>query len=176
MAVTIREARCEDAEELTRVHIESWRTTYRGLLPDDYLANLNPEPRQRYWRSLLCAPQREQFVYVAVDDQLDQVIGFASGGKERSEDRDYRGELYTIYLLEGHQGQGIGRTLLRCVAVELFGSGFNSMLVWVLSANPSQRFYAALGGQPVRTQLVMIGEHSYEETGYGWSDISALLV
>jgi hypothetical protein len=38
-----REAIIADVAAIARVHVESWRTTYRGLLPDDYLGHLTYE-------------------------------------------------------------------------------------------------------------------------------------
>jgi GNAT superfamily N-acetyltransferase len=175
MAFIIRQAECTDTDAITRVHIDSWQTAYRGQLPDDYLDSLAYDPRYRYWSNLLCAAERDQFVYVAVDEDNGRVIGFASGGKERSNDKDYSGELYAIYILEPFQGQGLGRMLTRRVAADLQRNNHNSMLIWVLTTNPSRQFYEKLGGQAVRTQLITIGERSYEETGYGWADINVLL-
>jgi hypothetical protein len=42
----IREATIADVAAIAKVHAESWRTTYKGLLPDDYLANLTYEQRE----------------------------------------------------------------------------------------------------------------------------------
>jgi GNAT superfamily N-acetyltransferase len=173
VASTIREATCADAGGIARVHVESWRTTYRDIMPADYLANLNIEQRQSFWSSLLCAEQRAQFVYVALD--AEQIVGFASGGKERSKDKDYQGELYAIYLLDAYQRKGLGRMLVRPIVERLVQAGINSMLIWVLAENPSRRFYETLGGQPVRSQLISIGEKSYEETGYGWHNLAGLV-
>jgi hypothetical protein len=33
----IRAATVSDAQEIARVHVASWLSTYRGLLPDDFL-------------------------------------------------------------------------------------------------------------------------------------------
>ena len=33
----IRPATLNDAPEIARVHVASWRSTYQGLLPDDFL-------------------------------------------------------------------------------------------------------------------------------------------
>ncbi|HNI60392.1 MAG TPA: GNAT family N-acetyltransferase, partial [Pseudomonadota bacterium] len=33
----VRPAGPDDAEAIARVHVETWRATYRGLVPDHYL-------------------------------------------------------------------------------------------------------------------------------------------
>jgi hypothetical protein len=38
-AVTIRRAVREDARAIARVHVDSWRTTYRGIVPEEHIAH-----------------------------------------------------------------------------------------------------------------------------------------
>lgn len=170
----IREAGPADAAAIAQVHVASWRTTYTGIVSDDYLAALSPEPRERYWSTVLADPHHREAVVVAEDD-TGRVVAFASGGPNRESDPDYDSELYAIYLLREHQGQGIGSALARAVASRLIETKRRSMLVWVLAANPSRRFYEALGGQYVRSQNVTIGGAQLEEVAYGWPDVRVLV-
>jgi L-amino acid N-acyltransferase YncA len=84
----IREATMADVAAIARVHVESWRTTYKGLLPDDYLASLTYEQREPLWGEILSKPAGHHLVGVAEDD-AGNVVGFASGGPERSGDPVY---------------------------------------------------------------------------------------
>ena len=45
----IRDATPADIPAIARIHVDSWRTTYRGLMPDDLLAGLSYERRERQW-------------------------------------------------------------------------------------------------------------------------------
>jgi hypothetical protein len=47
--LTIRPARPGDETAIARVHVDSWRTTYRGIMPDDVLAGQSVERRERQW-------------------------------------------------------------------------------------------------------------------------------
>jgi GNAT superfamily N-acetyltransferase len=163
----VRQAVCADAAGIARVHVDSWRTTYRGIVPQDYLDGLTYAERQARWERGLCMSDPEPCVYVA-EDGNGQIVGFANGGPERSGDPVYRGEIYAIYILQPQQRQGLGRELVRKVVEALQKMGFQSMLVWVLADNPSRRFYEALGGEPVRTQEISIGGTPLEEVAYGW--------
>lgn len=49
--MNIRKARLKDAEGIARVHVDSWRTTYRGIIPDDYLNGLSYEQRTELWKN-----------------------------------------------------------------------------------------------------------------------------
>ena len=169
----IREATAADAPAIARVHVESWRTTYRGIVPDDVLANLSTARRAQFWVERLNKSDGLEFAYV-VEDDVGAVIGFASGGPEREGDPVYTGELYAIYLLAGQQGRGIGRRLARRVAERLAAMGHDAMLVWVLAENPARHFYATLGGVPVREKAITIGDASLTEVAFGWTDTRAL--
>lgn len=63
--VAIREAGCADATGIARVHVESWRTTYGGLMPDAVLDGLAVEQRQETWKRLLCAESSNRCAFVA---------------------------------------------------------------------------------------------------------------
>ena len=89
----IREASPTDAAAIARVHVDSWRTTYAGIVPADYLADLSYARREQSWHDLLSTPIPSRCVYVAAQD-TGEIVGFASGGPERSGNAIYRGELY----------------------------------------------------------------------------------
>ena len=169
----IRLATVEDAMAIARVHVDSWRTTYRGILSEDYLRSLSYEQRSVSWRRGLS--EGTEFVYVAVDD-TGQVVGFASGGPEREGKAVYRGELYAIYLLANAQRKGFGRQLLLAVARHLYEQGISGMLVWVLAENPARHFYEAMGGRYVRMKMEAVGGDMLKELAYGWKDIGVLLL
>ena len=64
----IRQATMADVAAIARVHVESWRTTYKDLLPDGYLANLTYEQREPLRREILSKPGGHHLVYVAEDN------------------------------------------------------------------------------------------------------------
>jgi GNAT superfamily N-acetyltransferase len=164
----VREATCDDVPAIARVHVASWQTTYRGIFPASVLDNQSVEARERQWRRDLCEPGAGSFVYAALDG-LGAVVGFASGGPERTGDPEYQGELYAIYLLASHQGRGLGRSLLAMVRARLRAQGLAGMLIWVAAANePSRRFYEAMGGRAIRRKSEAFFGVQVEEVGYGW--------
>jgi ribosomal protein S18 acetylase RimI-like enzyme len=170
----IRQAAMADVAAIARVHVDSWRTTYKGLLPDDYLANLAYEQREALWRKILSKPVGQDLVYVA-EETSGNIVGFVSGGPERSGDPIYTGEVYAIYLLERWQGQGIGRQLTITLVRQLVQRGLTSLLIWVMAENPSRRFYEVLGGRQVRERLEMTGGVERVDVSYGWLDARMLI-
>jgi len=172
--VHIRTATVHDAAAIAYVHVESWRTTYQGIVPDDFLARLSYEQREQFWHQILTEPGSHTIVYIA-EDERGKVIGFASGGPERSGDPLYTGELYAIYVLAQYQGQGVGRQLVIPLVHRLLQEGMRAMLLWVLAENPARKFYERLGGQPVYEKPVTIGGMPLLEVAYGWQDVQTLV-
>ena len=170
MNIQIRPAQVEDAPGIARVHVDSWRTTYRGLVPDAVLANLSYQKRENMWRNGLSDSERKNYDFVAVDER-GQIVGFVTGGPLRDGDLSYESELHAIYLLQEAQGQGIGRQLMLTFVERLLQSGVTSMLLWVLADNPARKFYEAMGGQAIQSQPFEIGGVELQEVAYGWRDI-----
>jgi len=167
--VSIRAATGHDAVAISHVHVESWRTTYAGIVPDEYLITLNEAERVPLWRDWLT---RDIQVYIA---ELDgEVVGFISGGPIREAVQTYDAELFAIYLLEQAQGHGIGTALLKELAGSLLSKSFASMIVWVLERNPARYFYEKSGAQLVATKNIQIGGVMLSEVAYGWRDLKAI--
>ena len=162
-----------DAPAIARIHIDTWRSTYRGIVPDEYLSNLSYERRQQVWESALRDP-KTQSVFVAEDD-TNGIVGFAASGQARGMGETFDGELYAIYVLQSAQGKGIGRSLVLSAARDLKAHGFRSMLVWVLEGNPYKRFYERLGGELVAARGIEIGGKSLKELGFGWKNLDLLI-
>ena len=174
MSVRIRAANPADAGPIARVHVDSWRTTYPGIVPAEYLAGLSYGKRQSVWADILSAGRTAESNFVAETDR-GEIVGFAGGGLRREGDPAYRGELYAVYVLEEHQRLGVGRRLVSAVARRLLTDGFRSMLTWVLEDNgPACQFYEALGGTEVGRQTITMGGADLVELAYGWRDVAHL--
>jgi GNAT superfamily N-acetyltransferase len=113
----LRRASEADAAEIARVHVLAWQQTYRGNLPDEFLASLSVERRSELWaRQLADAALAPGVFVVAVSER--QLAGFASSGAAREQHLGFDGELYAIYLVAAYQGKGLGRRLLHASAGE----------------------------------------------------------
>jgi GNAT superfamily N-acetyltransferase len=169
----IREAQEIDIAAIATVHVASWRSTYRGLVPDDHLAALSVPDRERRWRETFPTFGDPHCIFVAEDPRLG-IIGFADGGPSRDRVGGLAGELYAIYLLEQSQRQGVGRRLVGAVASRLLATGLNAMSVWVIENNPACGFYEAMGGVRIGNKAVVIGGATLAEVAYGWTDLQRL--
>lgn len=170
----MREARKTDADSIAKVVVDTWRTTYIGIVPQHYLDSLSYELIAGRWQERLANIDQiwpGWFIFVAEDDS-GSVVGFAGGGPSQDSGLDFTGELGFIYLLNSYQRQGTGRRLLTTITLKLKEQGYNNMMVWVFSANPYRAFYEALGGHQVAERYVDKYEGHLAETAYGWRDLS----
>ncbi len=169
----IRHADVGDATGIGSVHAESWRTTYRGIVPDAFLEAIDVDKwSERQRRYMTEAPDDAVSLVAEVDGQI---VGWAVGGPNREPELDHVGELYAIYLLAEHQRRGLGLKLTVATARWLMDAGMESMAVWVLADNhKARRFYEALGAEYCQEREVDIGGADLAEVAYGWSDLSRL--
>lgn len=163
----IRLARPEDALGIAKVQVESWKTTYQGIVPTSYLESLDVKKRQKIWQQAAS----NQPMYVAEID--NQIVSFAIGGENRDKDTypDYDGELYAIYSYQHVHGQGVGRLLFEAVVTNLVDRGYEKMIVAVLTDNPTVGFYKHLGGHLVGKETISIDGVELPESFYGYDNI-----
>ena len=118
METIIRAARTKDAPGIAAVHTQSWRETYAGLIPDDFLTRMTDaaarERRAASWGQTI-GRQLEQ---VVVAEQNGEIVAFASVGPARDHP-GYSHELMTLYSFRRVQGQGTGKALLQSMAREV---------------------------------------------------------
>lgn len=180
MRITIREARLADATGLARVHVDSWRATYAGIVPAEFLRGLSYEKSERRWQAALTEDETFHCIYVAegqeaAEGMAGKIAGFATGRCADVAELPYQGEVGAIYIAEAYHRRGIGRQLVAAVAGRLLREGMPSMLVWALTENRVARaFYEALGGVLVAERSVTIGGAELPEVAYGWEDAHAL--
>jgi len=169
----IRKATAEDALGIAKVHIESWKETYEGIINQEYLDSLKIEDRLGLWERGLSQIPQQSTVFVAVNPD-NEVVGFASFGKERTGNFLADGELYAIYIQKKYQRGKLGLKLLQEGVGQLLEQGYTSMLVWVLEENNSRKFYESLHPIKAGIEVDKIAGKDHVELAYMWDDLQAL--
>jgi L-amino acid N-acyltransferase YncA len=165
----IRAATVEDCDDIAEVHIDSWRESYRGLIPQPVLDALSIPDRKAAWQKIFAGLGRYP-VYVAEEER--RVIGFAQGGACRGNALGQEMEVYAIYLLARGQHQGTGSKLLARIMTDFIADGKRSAGLWVMRDNAiARRFYEKSGASPVTERVVSRPEYDRAEVGYAWSDL-----
>jgi GNAT superfamily N-acetyltransferase len=138
----------DQIDAVARVHVRSWQSGYAGIVPEEFLASLDPADfaaRRRY-----TAVPPGGGAMCAVDD--GRVVGHAVFGPYRPE-KDVvdpsMGEVYSIYVDPDQWGNGTGHRLFATARKRLTEAGFPGMRLWVLEENHrARRFYERQGMSP----------------------------
>ena len=166
--IRVRAAAQADARAIARIHVETWRSAYAGMLPDRTLIDMTVDGKASAWRHALGRPNPRGAVLVA-EATGNGPIGFASAGPNRSAGLPFAGEVETLYVLPDWQNQGVGRALLMGCFEALKSRSFPSALIWVLADNPSRFFYERMGGKRAGERDEALWGAMLHEIAYGWS-------
>lgn len=118
-AARVRPAEFRDAERIARVHVDTWRETYSGLVPDTFFTEDAFSARKDMWTRYLAA--RPDPGRLVVAERLGEVVGFAAAGPAHGPDAEKghpparRLQLFSLYLLAAQHGTGAGQSLLDAV-------------------------------------------------------------
>lgn len=168
----IREARLTDAAGIAKVHVDSWRTTYKGIIPDEYFNNLSCAQRADLWDKNISKP--DSYVIVAENDD-GEIIGFADAWKRDNNKEDKAIDLTSIYLLEDYQGKGVGKQLLKALFDYFKNAGYETVYVEVLEDNKTKFFYEYYGAEFLKTVQIKIASETLNESIYVWRDVEMAL-
>jgi GNAT superfamily N-acetyltransferase len=151
---SVRPALPDDASEVARVQVVTWRTAYRSVLPAAVLDDWDAEAAESSWRAAIAAPPTPGHgVLVALE--RNTLVGFAAFGPPEltaGEQQDPAGpttEVSTL-LVEPRWGRrGHGSRLLSAVADLAESGGAARLQVWLLEDDSvSTSFYASAGWAP----------------------------
>ena len=141
----IRQATIHDAPRIAEIHVASWRATYRGLVPDMWLASLSVSEREVVWKEF-CSNEGGP-VYVACDGE--QIFGFCHIAASRDLAAERTAEITSIYIDPGSLRNGHGRLLFSEALSYACTQGFREVTLWVLMENQvARQFYEAMGLHP----------------------------
>jgi GNAT superfamily N-acetyltransferase len=139
----IRRATVADALRIAEIHVTSWQSAYRGIMPGTVLNALSVQKRADFWTAYLA----EQVTNAFVLEDEGRVQGWIDFGNCSDADAKSDVEVYGIYLDPSIYRRGYGRMLWN-EAQECFRrQSAKRIAVWVLDANTrARRFYEAMGG------------------------------
>lgn len=136
----IRSAKKDDAKDLATINVLGWKTTYRGLVPDELLDALTVTEKriERFGNQIL-----ESEICLAAENETG-IIGYLFGGKTRDNGVPYKYEIYAFYIHPDFQRKGVGTILFNAFKEKIKGSNF---CVYVLDGNVKGiSFYQKMGG------------------------------
>ncbi|MCZ7420310.1 GNAT family N-acetyltransferase [Verrucosispora sp. WMMA2121] len=157
----VRPARPEDAAEIARIQLATWRVAYRRLLPREVLDGLDEASLAERWDASVRQPPSDTHRVLVAVEQAEQsyLVGFAASGPADAEalapnePADALGAdvvAVTDLLVEPRWGRrGHGSRLL-AASVDLWReSGFDRAVAWVFEGDQaSRKFLTTAGWEP----------------------------
>jgi GNAT superfamily N-acetyltransferase len=170
----LRRARAADEAAVARLHADSWRATYRGVLRDAFLDGPVDADRRDLWRTRFTELDRPDQLLL-VKEEGAEIQGFACAFF--AADPEWGTLLDNLHVLPGLKGRGLGRGLMLAVAEHIRSLEHPPLLhLWVYEGNLNARsFYEAMGG--VRTACVTELAPDGAQVNalrYAWQDLSLL--
>ena len=173
--LVLREATQHDAAAIARLHADSWRSAYRGMLSDDYLDHRVYSERDTLWKQRFSESTQKPF-FAILAEMESTLAGFACVFPDH--DPIYGAFLDNLHVVPQRTGQGIGMRLLAAVAERLVADEKRSGLyLWVIAKNSRARqFYSKAGAREVERVLLPMPDGSrQDEMRCYWPDPTRLL-
>jgi len=142
MEIKIRSAGAEDAHEISRIYALSWKTGYRGMIPQDYLDALSED----YWTPKFQKWLSEGTLKAEILFEGNVPVGAIAFGKSREKELPDWGEVVSLYLRPEVFRRGYGTKLMEEAFRFFRENGYRDCYLWVLRENErAQAFYRSLG-------------------------------
>lgn len=166
--IAIRLASAEDAAELARLKLETFRETFIEGFGIPYPpADLAAFEEKAYGPGAIAAELSDPALTTWVAEQDGALVGYAKVGPchlPHPEARGEHGELYQLYLKGSAQGLGLGRMLLDRAIDHLAATRPGPLWLGVWSGNrKAQAIYAARGFEKVGEYRFAVGDWYDEE-------------
>lgn len=167
--IVVRAATLDDIPAIARIYTDSWKETYRGLMPDAFLESITYEVSAEKWTDY--PEQPGQYVFVAYDSE--QAVGMA-GLKLYTEQPDCA-LLDALHIVRERRGQGFGKRLLGTAAREARDQGVSRMQIFALIGNDRAiQMYEHLGARRTHIFEREFGGSPCQVLALMWDDLAGL--
>lgn len=151
--VSVRPARSDDAAEIARIQVETWRIAYEEILPAPVLGGLSVVDAEAVWSAAIFdRPSPHHHLLVAMEGEWR--VGFAALGPTDDLEMNDPEPATTIaiapMLVEPRWGRrGHGSRLLAAAVDHARGDGMTRAIAWILEGDtPSRDFLTSAGWAP----------------------------
>lgn len=152
----------EDAVDLAKLHADTWRYAYAGVIPGAGLERMISRRGPTWWRRLHTFGGR---ALVGVQDGA--IAGYALVGRNRG---GPGGEIQELYVRPEYQGVGVGGRLFEAAHGALIARAIAPLTVWCLAENRiGTAFYRAKGGQEMARRRERVAGADLEKIGFVWT-------
>lgn len=167
--MTVRFTVKEDLDKIAKLYVHNHKTTYRGLVSEEYLNSLTVEDAKGRWEKYLSEEKNKMWVAY----ESDIFLGFTAG-KEDDELKD-TWYLDSLHVSENARGRGVGTELIKTMGRYAADNGYKTMSICVVKGNETAKsLYLRLGAEMYKSF-----EDSFENTRTNsekliWNDLELL--
>lgn len=139
----IRKAKIEDCETISKLKLEIWETTYRGIYPDSKFDNYDFEKNTAKFKEII--EKENTHLYVVTHNDI--IVGYVNFGIPWRPFKDYTHDVTLLYLRKDFQKCGLGKQLFN-LAYDYFRSiDVHRFFISCSKDNMNGRaFYEKMGG------------------------------
>jgi GNAT superfamily N-acetyltransferase len=156
----VRNARPEDAAEIARIQLSTWRSSYRRMFPAHVLASLDEAYLARGWSEAIEAPPSARHRVLIAVEQSEAgapVVGFAAAGPadeqalapEEPALADHVAAVTDLLIEPRWNRRGHGSRLLSATVDLWREDGFQTAVAWAYEQDVAmQKFLGSAGWAP----------------------------
>lgn len=145
--VSARLAWPDDATEIVRIQLESWRTSFADVIPLDQLAALDPADLERRWAATISRPQDARLrVLVALERAAVRGFALVHPSYDPDSDQISDGEVGEFVIDAEHLREGHGSRLLQAAMDTLSADKFTRAVWWINSTDDALRAFVTASG------------------------------
>ena len=170
--VIIRKGELKDCAGIARVEVDSYRSAYAGIFPDEYIDHFTYEEQEGDWQKWF-ESNKDEILYLA-ENQPEEICGYCLCKIKKDIYLGYDAEMVALHVNRKIHRQGVGSALLDKAMQELQIRGCASVMLWTLRDNPIRKWYERLGGKVIGEKKSDIDGCEIVEIAYGWEDIHHL--
>ncbi len=167
-SVKIREASSLDIPAIAKVHVESWKQSFKGIAPEEYLNNMSVGKREAVFAERLSEPL---YTMLVSENRSHGIIGFIDFGLPEPENFGHEARIFSFYFLRQFQRRGFGTELFTLCLKKIADAGYRSVCLDTLEVSPYRGFYEKMGGRIVAKDSHKLGGVEFPTVIYGWENL-----
>jgi ribosomal protein S18 acetylase RimI-like enzyme len=192
-SIKFKKATVSDIIAIASIHSASWKNTYRGILPNEYLnQDVEGEHKSLWQKRLSSEGPNEKLILLALRSEIP--VGFMcvilnkgnfenppflekEGFSKFPKDTTHGSRLDNLHVLSNYQGQHIGlRLFIEAARWTEEEKSCHLMHLWVLEKNQKARsFYNSLQGKTVGRKLLKFGGVEIPALCYLWDNLLSII-
>ena len=162
----IRAGKLSDADQITAIKVDSWKETYKDLIPKEALNKITYEKEKEKYINKF--NNRRIVVY----EENNEILGYSFFGKRQNVNKekmeDYTSEIYALYIKNDFKRKGVGTKLINHIWDTLKKENNEKVLLWCLKDNQNAiDFYKKNGFEYLNNKKEELNGVNIEELSFG---------